>query len=85
MVVMDISEVKEKVIEAVSRNALFNADKVNENSRIRRDHGIDSIRLVELVVDLEEEFDIEVDSASLTYENFATIELITNYIMNKIS
>lgn len=82
---VDFNEIQERVIEVVSRNAVFNADKVNESSQIRQDHGIDSIKIVELVVDLEEEFDIEVDNSSLSFDNFATIELITNYVIDKLA
>lgn len=82
---IDTSTVKEKVIDIVRRNAVLNTDMVNENSDIRRDHGIDSIKMVELVVDLEEEFDIEVDSCSLSFDNFANIERITSYVLKKIS
>jgi acyl carrier protein len=82
--IMQASEVKIKVMQVVARNSVFNADKVTEVSRIGRDHGIDSIKLVELIVDLEEEFDIEVDSCSLSHENFADIELITNYVLSKL-
>jgi acyl carrier protein len=50
---MEMCEIKKRVMEVIKRNAVFNADKVNENSRIRRDHGIDSIKLVEMIIDLE--------------------------------
>lgn len=84
MQVTEVREIRKKVMEVVSRNAVFNEDKVNEDSVIKRDHGIDSIKLVELVIDLEEEFDIEVEANLLTLENFATIELITKYVMDKV-
>ncbi|RCX12551.1 acyl carrier protein [Anaerobacterium chartisolvens] len=77
------NEIKERVIEVVKRNSMFNAENVSESSNIRRDHGIDSIKMVELVVDLEDEFDIEVDSCSLSFENFSTVELIIRYVIGK--
>lgn len=85
MQTLDYNSIKERVLEVVRRNSLFNADKVNEKSVLRADHGIDSIRLVEMVVDLEDEFNIEVDTTSLSYENFASIELIIKYVVNKLS
>ncbi len=84
MASLEIGEVKERVIEVIKRTAVFNADKVNENSSIKIDHGIDSIKLVEMIIDLEEEFDIEVDSAVLNFENFATVELISNYVAERL-
>lgn len=84
MSTVDRNEILERVINIVKRHAVFNQDKVMEESRIRRDHGIDSIKMVELVVDLEEEFNIEVDSASLSFENFANIGIITDFIISKL-
>lgn len=85
MSTVDRNEILERVINTVKRHAVFNQDKVMEESRIRRDHGIDSIKMVELVVDLEEEFNIEVDSASLSFENFANIGIITDFIIRKLT
>lgn len=82
---VDRNEILERVINIVKRHAVFNQDKVMEDSRIRRDHGIDSIKMVELVVDLEEEFNIEVDSASLSFENFANLGIITDFIIGKLT
>ena len=85
MSTIDRNDILERVMSIVKRHAVFNQDKVGEESRIRRDHGIDSIKMVELVVDLEEEFNIEVDSASLSFENFANIGIITDFIIRKMS
>lgn len=85
MQAQEYDAIKERVIEVVRRNSMFNADKVDENSKLRENHGIDSIRLVEMVVDLEDEFNIEVDTTSLSYENFASIKLIVAYVMKKLS
>lgn len=79
-----MNDIKERVMEVVAKNALINADNVTEESWIGRDHGIDSIRLVEMIIDLEDEFDIEVDTSSLSHQNFADIDLITGYITSKL-
>lgn len=80
---MEALEIKERVMEVVSRNALYNPDKVNENSVLKTDHGIDSLKIVDLVMDLEEEFGIRVENNSLVFENFSTIENITKYVASK--
>jgi acyl carrier protein len=85
MSTVDRNDILERVVNIVKRHAVFNPDKVMEESRIRRDHGIDSIKMVELVVDLEDEFNIEVDSASLSFENFANIGIITDFIIGKLT
>jgi acyl carrier protein len=79
-----MNDVKERVMKVIAKNALINADKVTEESWIGRDHGIDSIRLVELIIDLEDEFDIEVDTSSLSHQNFANVDLIAEYITSKL-
>ncbi|QNU66169.1 acyl carrier protein [Ruminiclostridium herbifermentans] len=79
-----MNDIKERVMKAIAKNALINADKVTEESWIGRDHGIDSIKLVELIIDLEDEFDIEVDTGSLSHQNFANVDLITEYITSKL-
>ena len=79
-----MNNIKEKVMEVVSKNALINADKVTEESWIGRDHGIDSIKMVEMIINLEDEFDIEVDTSSLSHQNFANIDLITEYVASKL-
>jgi acyl carrier protein len=59
------NEVMERVIKVVKMHARFNKDNINSNSRLRADHGIDSITLVSLMLDMEEEFGIKVDSSPM--------------------
>jgi len=79
-----MNDIRERVMTVVAKNALINAGNVTAESWIGKDHGIDSIKLVELIIDLEEEFDIEVDTGSLSHQNFATIDLITEYVTSKL-
>lgn len=81
---MDMNEIKNKVIEVVGRNALHNPDRVHEQSNLKNDHGIDSLKIVNLLFDLEEEFGICVDQSSLVFENFSTVEKISQYIYEKL-
>ncbi len=73
------NEVMERVIKVVKMHARFNKDNINSNSRLRADHGIDSITLVSLMLDMEEEFGIKVDSSPMGFEKFASISSITDY------
>jgi len=56
------------------------ADKANENSRIVADLRINSARVVDIVLDIEEKYNIEIDDKSL--EKIITIndaiEIITS-------
>ena len=50
----------EKVKEVVIEQLDCNADEIKEDSRFIEDLGADSLDVVELVMALEEEFDIEI-------------------------
>jgi len=69
-------EVKEVVVEQLS----VNADEVKEESKFVEDLGADSLDVVELVMALEEKFDIEIpdeDAEKITTVNDA-IKFIEN-------
>ena len=52
--------VLEKLIELLCEQLDIEADEVNENTDIVNDLGADSLDVVDLVMTLEDEFDIEV-------------------------
>ena len=60
----------------VNRNV--DASKINPDSKIIEDLGVNSIGLVYLAVAVEEEFDVDMSNASL--ESFKTIQDVINYI-----
>ena len=53
----------EKVKEVVVEQLNVSADEVKEDSKFVKDLGADSLDVVELVMALEEEFDIEIPDA----------------------
>ncbi|WP_024831911.1 acyl carrier protein [Ruminiclostridium josui] len=79
---MQRQEIESKVCEVVSRVAQFNNDNVVTDSDLRDNYGVDSIVLVELLVEIEDIFGITFDSSSLTYETFSTVDSITDYVDN---
>jgi acyl carrier protein len=44
------------------------------------EHGIDSVSIIEIVMELEEMFNIEFDSSSLNYKLLKSMESISKYI-----
>jgi len=62
-----LDEVKEIVVEQLNANP----DEVKEESRFVEDLGADSLDVVELVMALEEKFDIEIPDEEA--ENIATV------------
>ena len=71
-----IDEVKEVVIEQLD----VNADEVKEDSKFVEDLGADSLDVVELVMALEEKFDIEIPDSDA--EGIITVADAINYIEN---
>jgi len=72
-----IERVKNKVLEVLNP-----ADEISfgENLALR---GLDSMKTVELVVDLEEMFDVTFDDEEMLTENFSSIEKITERLLTK--
>lgn len=59
------------------------ADKITMEAKFEEDLEADSLDLVELVMSLEEEFDIEVPQDDL--ENITTVEAAYNLVLSKLS
>ena len=69
-----LDKVKAVVVEQLD----CNADEVTENSRFIEDLGADSLDVVELVMALEEEFDIEIPDEDA--EGLLTVANVLKYI-----
>ncbi len=69
-----IDDVKEVVVEQLN----VNPDEVKEDSKFVEDLGADSLDVVELVMALEEKFDIEIPDADA--EGIATVGDALKYI-----
>lgn len=82
---MDKKEIVSKICELVQTYSQFEGDNVQLDGDLKEDYGIDSITLVELLVDIESQFDITFDSSFLTYESFSTAGSIADYIDQKIN
>ncbi len=78
-------EIEEKVCELVRAFCIFEGDNVQLDGDLREDYGIDSIGLVELLVDIESKFDIVFDSSFLTSESFSTAGNLVDYIDQKLN
>jgi acyl carrier protein len=72
-----IDDIKEVVVEQLS----VNADEVKEDAKFVEDLGADSLDVVELVMALEEKFDIEIPDDEA--EKIATVADVVAYIESK--
>jgi acyl carrier protein len=58
--VLTVASVEERVIDIVCENLAVNKEQVNRNTSFQEDMGADSLDIVELVMELEEEFEITI-------------------------
>ena len=70
-------DVKEVVVEQLN----VSADEVKEDSKFVEDLGADSLDVVELVMALEEKFDIEIPDDEA--EKIQTVKDVVDYIESK--
>jgi acyl carrier protein len=57
--------------------------RVNNDDLLWTDKILDSITLVELIVEIESEYNIKVPMNEVIVENFETVDLIIKYIESK--
>lgn len=79
---MQKNEIKETIKNKLIEN--FSVDSKIKYDDNLSDFGIDSIKIIELVVEIEETFDFEFDDEYLTYETLKNIDNITRYIETNV-
>ncbi len=72
-----LDDIKAVVVEQLS----VSADEVKEDSKFVEDLGADSLDVVELVMALEEKFDIEIPDDEA--EKIRTVKDVVDYIQSK--
>ena len=68
----------EKVKEIVANKLNVDADKITPETNLMEDLKADSLDIVELIMDLESEFDLQIPDEDLP--KVATVQDIVNYI-----
>jgi len=72
----------EKVIDIVSKELDINKDKIKLESRLAEDLGADSLDAVELIMALEDEFDIQITDEIA--QSIKTIGDIVKYLEQNV-
>ncbi len=80
---MNESEIFDKVKNIVVEQLSVEAGSVNPQANFANDLGADSLDTVELVMALEEEFDIEIPDEAA--EQITTVQQAVDYISNKVA
>ena len=71
----------EKLKEIIAEQLSVNEDEIKAESNFKDDLGADSLDLFELVMSLEEEYDVEIPSEDL--EKSATVNDVMEYLKAK--
>ena len=80
---MNESEIFAKVKSIVTEQLSVEPDSVTPKSNLADDLNADSLDTVELVMDLEEEFDVEINDEEA--EQITTVQQAVDYISNKVA
>jgi acyl carrier protein len=78
-----VPSVEERVIEIVCENLGVNKEQVNRNTSFIEDVGADSLDIVELIMELEEEFEINIPDEQA--EKIKTVGEAIDYIEKEIA
>jgi acyl carrier protein len=77
--VADRSEIAQKIIEIVAEKLDKPKDEIGEDKSFQVDLGADSLDLVELIMDMEDEFDMSIPEEEA--QKIQTIGDAINYVM----
>ena len=82
---MSDEQIRQRVIDIVCEHLAVNKDQVTDSTSFIEDIGADSLDIVELVMELEEEFDIQIpdDQAEKIKTVGEAVEFIKVAVRNK--
>lgn len=72
----------ETLKEIITMYADIDPDEINENSSLRSDLGLNSLVLMNMIVEVEDHYDIEIPEEDIL--NFDTIGDVIEYLENAI-
>ena len=76
-----MSDVKDRVVKIIEKHFGVTADKISDSTHFVDDLGADSLATVEFVMELEEEFNIEIPEEEA--EKIRTVGATIDYIQSK--
>ena len=80
------SHIQEFIIDKlIEYNKSLNVQKISEDSRLFEDGIIDSISFVELILDIQKNYHIEIEPEEINESNFTSIDSLSHFIITKLS
>lgn len=80
---MNTDSIESRVIQIIAEQLSLREDEIKAESRFVDDLGADSLDIVELIMEMEEEFDIEIPDNEV--ERILTVKDVTSYISQHVS
>jgi acyl carrier protein len=78
-----MSDITSRVITVVADQLSVEASEIRPESSFQDDLGADSLDLVELIMAMEEEFDIKIDDEAA--QKLKTVQLAVDFINNSLA
>jgi len=80
---MTFSSVEERAFEIITRKLGVEPSRVYSCAKLVEDLGADSLDMVDLVMEFEDRFDIDIDDS--TMENIHTVKDIVDFLITRVS
>ena len=79
-------DIKEQIRSYIAENLLFSTDgfDYSDDSSLRQESIIDSIGVLNLILFVEETFDIHVDDREVTPDNFDSVNALAAFVEHKL-
>jgi len=81
---MTSDEIERKVKELIAAKLGMEVDKVNSDAHFIKDLGADSLKVVELVMTFEDEFDLG-EIPDEVVENIQTVQDVIDYLVKRLA
>ncbi len=80
---MKIKEKLKKIIADIAP-IVVEISEINDNTVLTKDLGFDSVQIISLIVEIESQFDIEIDDEDLDIEKLTVFKTLADMILNKL-
>ena len=83
---MDRETLKQRLKELVVERLFLNVDpnEILDDAPLMDEYKVDSVAVFEIVVGLEEEFDVVIEEEEFHLELFETVESMVTFVMQKL-